>query len=93
MGGCPRRRSPLRLGRARSSSSSYLPAVNEMSAADELEPTLAAGTPISSAARPLQVHPEELPHPRRQVEGGHVAGHVKQLQAEERHDVADDDHD
>ena len=42
---------------------------------------------------PLQAHPEELPHPRRQIEVGHPAGHVEQLQAEERHDVADDDPD
>ena len=42
-------------------------------------------------ARPLQDDPEELRHPRRQIEGGHVAGHVEQLQAEERHYVADDD--
>ena len=34
-----------------------------------------------------------MPHPRRQVEGGHVAGHVEQFQPEERHDVADDNPD
>lgn len=34
-----------------------------------------------------------MPHPRRQIEGGNVAGHVEQLQAKERHDVADDDYD
>jgi hypothetical protein len=34
--------------------------------------------------RPLQANPEELPHPRRQIEGGNVAGHAGQFQAEER---------
>src|SRR5204863_10191365 len=42
---------------------------------------------------PLQADPEELAHPRRQIEGGNVAGHAEQLHAEERHDVADDDPD
>src|SRR5262249_32108829 len=42
---------------------------------------------------PLQASPEEVPHLRRQVEVGNVAAHVEQFQAEERHDVADDDHD
>jgi hypothetical protein len=37
----------------------------------------------------LQADAEEVPHPRRQIEGGHVAGHVEQFQAEERHDVAE----
>jgi hypothetical protein len=41
----------------------------------------------------LLANPQELPHPRRQVEGGNVARHVEQLQTEERHDIADDDHD
>ena len=40
----------------------------------------------------LQADPEELPHARRQVEGGHVVGHVEQLQTEERHYVANDHH-
>jgi hypothetical protein len=39
----------------------------------------------------LQANPEELPHPRRQVEGGNIAGHSEQFQAEQRHEVADDD--
>jgi hypothetical protein len=38
----------------------------------------------------LQADPKELSHPRRQVEGGKVSGHVEQLQTKERHDVADD---
>ena len=42
---------------------------------------------------PLQTDPEELPDRCRQIEGGKVAGHVEQLQAKERHDVADDDPD
>jgi hypothetical protein len=46
---------------------------------------------LSAAA--LQAHPEELPHPRRQIEVGHPAGHVNQFQAEERDHVADDDPD
>jgi hypothetical protein len=41
----------------------------------------------------LQADPEELPYPGRQIEGGDVAGHAEQLQAEEWHDVADDDPD
>jgi hypothetical protein len=41
----------------------------------------------------LQAHPEELRHPSRQIEGCNVAGHVEQLQAKERHDVAYDDYD
>ena len=48
---------------------------------------------IKEPARFLQADPELLPHPRRQVEGGHVAGHAEEFQAEERHHVADDDHD
>jgi hypothetical protein len=40
----------------------------------------------------LQAEPEELPDPRRQGDGGNVAGHAEQLQAEKRHYVADDDH-
>jgi hypothetical protein len=50
-------------------------------------------SPINRPSRSLQADPEELPHPRRRVEGGNVAGHVEQLQAKERHDVADDDYD
>jgi hypothetical protein len=41
----------------------------------------------------LQADPEDLTHTRRQIEGGYIAGHVEQLQAEERQDVADDDYD
>ena len=40
------------------------------------EPTAGAGTLISSAGRPLQADPKELPHSRRQIEGGNVAGHA-----------------
>jgi hypothetical protein len=32
----------------------------------------------------LQADPEELPHPRGQIEGGNAAGHVEQFQSEER---------
>ena len=42
-----------------------------------------------AGARPLQADPEELPHPRRQIEGGNVAGHVEHPKAEPRHRVAD----
>ena len=42
---------------------------------------------------PVYAHPEEVRHPRRQIEHGDLAGQVEQLQAEEQHDVADDDHD
>ena len=52
-----------------------------------------AGRLISGAGRRLQTDPEEVLHPRRQIEGGNVARHVEQLQAEVRHDVADDDYD
>jgi hypothetical protein len=41
----------------------------------------------------LQIDPEELPDPRRQIEGGNIAGYVEQLQAEEWHYVADDHQD
>jgi hypothetical protein len=41
----------------------------------------------------LRADPEEVPHSRRQVKGGHVAGHVEQFEAEERHDAADNDPD
>jgi len=39
---------------------------------------LAVGSPpISAPAPSLQGDPEELPHPRRQVEGGNAAGHAQ----------------
>ena len=50
-------------------------------------------SPIGRQSRSLEADPEELRRPRRQVEGGYVAGHVEQLQAEERHDVPNDDYD
>jgi hypothetical protein len=56
----------------------------------QVEPDVAR---LSRLQELLQAHPKELPHPRRQVEVGDPAGHVKQAQAEERHDVADDDPD
>jgi hypothetical protein len=39
------------------------------------------GMLISFAGRFLQADPEKLPHPRRQIEGGNVAGHVEQFRA------------
>ena len=33
---------------------------------------------------------QELPHLRRQIEGGNIAGHAEQLETEDRNDVADD---
>jgi hypothetical protein len=48
---------------------------------------------IERPSRSLHADPEELPHPRRQVGGGHVAGHVEQIRGKPRHDVADDDPD
>src|SRR5271168_776312 len=48
---------------------------------------------ISAPAPSLEADPEELPHPRRQIEGRHAAGHVEQIRAEPGHDVAYDDHD
>jgi len=48
-----------------------------------------------SDAAPLTLlaSPEKLPRPGRQIEGGHVAGYVEQLQTKERHHAADDDPD
>jgi hypothetical protein len=40
---------------------------------------------MTKPASLLQADPEQMPHPRREIEGGHVAGHVEQFQAEERH--------
>ena len=45
----------------------------------------------NDATRFLQADPKELPEPRRQIEGGDIAGHVEQFQAKKLHDVADDD--
>ena len=45
---------------------------------------------LPATAALLEADPEELPHPRRQIEGGNVAGHVEQIRAEERQDVGDD---
>ena len=45
--------------------------------------------PISAPAPSLQGDPEKLPDPRRQVEGGNLAGHDEEPQAEPGHDVAD----
>jgi hypothetical protein len=54
---------------------------------DWIEPARAlVGLPEWVRREPLQAHPKELPHPRRQVEGGHVASHFEQLQAEKRYD-------
>jgi hypothetical protein len=53
---------------------------------------IGAGKTVDTPAG-LHAHPKELPHPRRQVEAGHGFGHVEQLQAKERHHVADDDSD
>ncbi len=63
---------PLRLGPAgsdRQAPRSYLPPVNKMSAA-EPEPTPRG---LKEPRLLLQADPEELPHPRRQVEGSNVA--------------------
>ena len=48
------------------------------------------GRALLATAPLLEADPEELPHPRRQIEGGNVAGHVEQIRAEERQDVGDD---
>ena len=47
----------------------------------------------SALSAALQAHPEKLRHPRRQVEVGHIAGHVEPFEAKERHHVPDDDPD
>jgi hypothetical protein len=39
---------------------------------------------VRAHSRHCKAGPEELPHPRRQIEGGNVAGHAGQFQAEER---------
>ena len=43
----------------------------------EGSPLSRLGTPTSFGAPHLQAYPEELPHPRRQVEGGNAAGHAQ----------------
>jgi hypothetical protein len=62
---------------------SYLPAVNEVSAAGP------------GRISRLEARRSARPHHRYKLtpEGGNIAGHVEQLQAKERHDVADDDYD
>ena len=65
--------------------------VNEVSATEGELYLPGRKPPISARALRLQADPEELPHPRRQVEGGNIAGHSEQFQAEQRHEVADDD--
>jgi hypothetical protein len=44
------------------------------------EPMLSAGKPRSRRHAPLEANPKKLPHPRRQVEGGDVAGYAEQFQ-------------
>jgi hypothetical protein len=49
-----------------------------MSAA-EAGPTARLEAADQRPAAPLQTDPEELPHSRRQIEGGNAAGHVEQF--------------
>jgi hypothetical protein len=49
--------------------------------------------PYQSAASGYRIDPAEVAHSALQVEGGKIAGHAGQLQADERHDVANDDRD
>jgi hypothetical protein len=70
MGGSSRRRSPLGLVRpdCDRQAVSILPAGGQQNVPSRVtEPGIAAETLISRSA--LQTDPEELPHPRRQIEG------------------------
>src|ERR1700693_3020652 len=98
MGGSSLRRSPRRLGRTGtvqtpSPAQSYAPGGQRNVSRGSRTYRAAGKPPISAPAPPLQADPEEPPHPRGQIEGGNVAGRVEEFQAEEGHDVADDDHD
>jgi hypothetical protein len=83
----------VRPDRNRQARRSYAAAVNEIVSRGDGAYLAVGSPPISAPAPSLQADPEELAHPRRQIESGNLAGHVEQLQPEERHDVADDDYD
>jgi hypothetical protein len=47
---------------------------------------------MTKPASLLQADPEQMPHPRREIEGSYVAGHAQQVSTNPGHDILDDHH-